>query len=70
MTTLRTRNIAVKYHFFREHVGEGKWIMIHKVEPKYQKVDVFTKGLPAETLQYISSYSWGGDCEYSKVREI
>ena len=27
----RTRNIAVKYHFSRENVGEGKGIMIQRV---------------------------------------
>ena len=26
--TPRTRHIAMKYHLFREHVGEGKGIMI------------------------------------------
>ena len=46
-TTTRTRQIAVKYHFFRKHVGEGKGIMIQRVEYKEQKNDVFTKLLPA-----------------------
>ena len=32
--TTRTRHIAVKYHFFREHVNEGKGIMIQRVESK------------------------------------
>ena len=27
----RTHNIAVKYHFSRENVGEGKGIMIQRV---------------------------------------
>ena len=46
-TTTRTRQIAVKYHFFSKHVGEGKGIMIQRVEYKEQKNDVFTKLLPA-----------------------
>ena len=49
----RTYHIAVKYHFFREHVGEGKWIMVQRVEYKEQNAGAFTKGLPAETFQYI-----------------
>ena len=45
-TSLRTRHISVKYHFFREKFGENKGIMIHRVESKDQKADIFTKGLP------------------------
>ena len=41
-----THNIVVNYHLFREHVGEGKYIMIQRVESKENKADVFTKGLP------------------------
>ena len=52
-TTPRTRHITVKYHFFVEHVGEVKRIMIHMLESKYQNSDVFTKVLPSESLQYI-----------------
>ena len=29
--TPRTRHIAVKYHFFRENIGEGKGVMIQRV---------------------------------------
>ena len=46
-TTTRRSQIAVKYYFFRENVGEGKGIMIQRVEYKEQKNDVFTKLLPA-----------------------
>ena len=48
-----TRHIDVKYHFFREHVGYGKGIMIQRVESKQQKADVFNKGSPEEKIQYI-----------------
>ena len=41
--TLRTFQIDVKYHFFREHVGEVEGVMIQRVESKEQKSDVFTK---------------------------
>ena len=43
----------MRYHFSRKHVGEIKEIMIHRVESKEHKVDVFTKVLPEETFQYI-----------------
>ena len=33
-TAPRTRYIAVEYNFFREYVGEGKEIMIQRVEYK------------------------------------
>ena len=33
-TDPRTRYIAVEYNFFREYVGEGKEIMIQRVEYK------------------------------------
>ena len=41
--TPRTRYIYVKYHIFIEHVGEGRGIIIQRMESKYQKDDVFTK---------------------------
>ena len=40
------RHVAVKYHFFRENVGEGKEIMIQRVESKDQNDDGFTRVLP------------------------
>ena len=43
--TPRTKYIAVEYHWFREHVGEGKGIILKKVESVVQKADIFTKGL-------------------------
>ena len=44
--TPRTKYIAVKYHFFKDHIGEDKRIKIIKIESEYQKADIFTKGLP------------------------
>ena len=35
------RLISENYHFLREHVGEGKWIMIHREESKEQKAGYF-----------------------------
>ena len=45
--TPRMRHIAVKYHFFREHVSEVKGIMIQRMESKEHNTDVFTNVLPA-----------------------
>jgi hypothetical protein len=41
----RTKHIAVKYHHFREHVGEDKGLLIEKIDTAEQKADIFTKGL-------------------------
>ena len=51
--TPRMRHIAVKYHFFREHVGDRKGVIIHRVKSKKQKSDFFAKRSPAETFRYI-----------------
>jgi hypothetical protein len=45
----RTKHIAVKYHHFRESVGEDKGILIQKIDTTLQKADILTKGLPADT---------------------
>jgi hypothetical protein len=49
--TPRTRHIAVKYHFFKEHIKPGE-IEIVKVASEFQKADIFTKGLT--TFQFES----------------
>jgi hypothetical protein len=49
----RKKHIAVKYHHFRESVGEDKGVSIVKIDTKEQKADIFTKGLPRETHEYI-----------------
>ena len=47
----RTKHIAVKYHFFREKIGEDKGVVIEKVESINQLADMFTKGLPAQIYE-------------------
>ena len=42
--TPRSKHIAVKYHFFKEHVRMG-WIQLVKVESANQMADCSTKGL-------------------------
>ena len=45
------KNIAVKYHWFSQHVG--KEFVIWKIESENQKADVFTKGLQGEIFLRI-----------------
>ena len=45
------KNIAVKYHWFRQHVG--KEFVIHKIESENQKADIFTKGLQGQIFVRI-----------------
>ncbi len=51
--TPRTKHIGVKYHFFKDHIGEDKEIHIKKIESEFQKADIFTKGLPLVTFEKI-----------------
>jgi hypothetical protein len=55
--TPRTRHIATKYHWFREHIGKG--IEIVKVDTKEQKADCFTKGLTEGPFKVIRKLVMG-----------
>lgn len=57
--TPRTKHIAVKYHFFKDHIGESKGIKIVKIESEFQKADIFTKGLPQEDFERIRGLLMG-----------
>ena len=57
--TPRTKHIAVKYHFFKSHVGAEKGIVIKKIDTAEQKADIFTKGLHAETFKHICKLLMG-----------
>jgi len=50
--TPRSKHIAVKYHFFREHVSNGT-CQIQHIDTKLQKADLFTKGLPKEIFKRL-----------------
>ena len=41
-----SKHIAVKYHWFRQHVGKG--FVIRNIESENQKADIFTKGLQGQ----------------------
>nr|GEW91222.1 retrovirus-related Pol polyprotein from transposon TNT 1-94 [Tanacetum cinerariifolium] len=48
----RTKHIAVRYHFIKEHVEKGT-IEQYFVKTDYQLVDLFTKALPADRFNYL-----------------
>ena len=51
--TPRTKHIAVKYHWFRDKIGEQHGIVLNKIESENQKADIFTKGLTADLFRRI-----------------
>jgi hypothetical protein len=57
--TPRTKHIAVKYHFFKDHIGEDKGIRIVRIDTEYQKADIFTKGLPFADFERIRGLLMG-----------
>nr|GEX46981.1 retrovirus-related Pol polyprotein from transposon TNT 1-94 [Tanacetum cinerariifolium] len=48
----RTKHIAVRYHFIKEHVEKGT-IELYFVKTDYQLADLFTKALPADRFSYL-----------------
>nr|GEW87262.1 hypothetical protein [Tanacetum cinerariifolium] len=48
----RTKHIAVRYHFIKEHIEEGT-IELYFVKTDYQLVDIFTKALPTDRFNYL-----------------
>nr|GEY44498.1 reverse transcriptase domain-containing protein [Tanacetum cinerariifolium] len=48
----RTKHIAVRYHFIKEHVEKGT-IELYFVKTDYQLVDIFTKALPTYRFSYL-----------------
>jgi hypothetical protein len=57
--TPRTKHIAVKYHHFRESIGENKGILIVKIGTSEQKADIFTKGLTSDLFKGIRKLLMG-----------
>ena len=49
--TPTSKHIAVKYHWFRQHVG--KEFVIRKIESENQKSDISTKGLQGQIFVRI-----------------
>ncbi|GJV68890.1 copia protein [Tanacetum coccineum] len=48
----RTKHIAVRYHFIKEHVEKGT-IELYFVKTDYQLVNLFTKALPVDRFNYL-----------------
>nr|GEW78667.1 retrovirus-related Pol polyprotein from transposon TNT 1-94 [Tanacetum cinerariifolium] len=48
----RTKHIAVRYHFIKEHVEKGT-IELYFVKMDYQLADIFKKALPADRFDYL-----------------
>nr|GEW41576.1 retrovirus-related Pol polyprotein from transposon TNT 1-94 [Tanacetum cinerariifolium] len=48
----RTKHIAVRYRFIKEHVEKGT-IELYFVKTDYQLADIFTKALPTDHLNYL-----------------
>nr|GFB66975.1 retrovirus-related Pol polyprotein from transposon TNT 1-94 [Tanacetum cinerariifolium] len=48
----RTKHIAFRYHFIKEHVEKGT-IEQYFVKMDYQLSDIFTKALPADRFNYL-----------------
>nr|GEZ38482.1 hypothetical protein [Tanacetum cinerariifolium] len=48
----RTKHIAVRYHFVKEHVEKGT-IDLYFVKTDYQLADLFTKALPVDRFNYL-----------------
>nr|GEU68249.1 retrovirus-related Pol polyprotein from transposon TNT 1-94 [Tanacetum cinerariifolium] len=48
----RTKHIAVRYHFIKEHVEKGT-IELYFVKIDYQLADLFTKAFPADHFNYL-----------------
>ena len=55
--TPTSKFIAVKYHWFREHVGKAFEIV--KISGNEQIADMFTKGLQGERFLYIRKLMCG-----------
>nr|GEZ02578.1 retrotransposon protein, putative, unclassified [Tanacetum cinerariifolium] len=48
----RTKHIAVRYHFIKEHVEKGT-IELYFIKTDYQLADLLTKALPADRFNYL-----------------
>jgi hypothetical protein len=55
--SLRTKHIAVKYHFFRSHVGKD--ITVERINTEDQLADIFTKGLDRLQFEKLATLLMG-----------
>jgi hypothetical protein len=55
----QTKHIAIKYHHFRDSIGEEKGIILSEIDTNSQKADLLTKGLLADTIVSIRKLLMG-----------
>ena len=55
----RNKYLALKYHFFRSHIGEEKGVVAKYISTDLQKADIFTKGLPPDKFKAIRKLLMG-----------
>jgi hypothetical protein len=55
----RNKYLALKYHFFRSHIGEEKGIIARYIPTLEQRADIFTKGLPPTQFAVIRKLLMG-----------
>ena len=55
----RNKYIALKYHFFRDNIGEDKGIVAKYIPTAEQRADIFTKGLPPAQFAIIRKLLMG-----------
>jgi len=68
--TFWTKHIAVKYHFFWEHLNDE--ITVQKVNTTNQIADLFTKDLAAPQFEYLASklMGWNFWEHYSSMETV
>ena len=57
--SVRTKHMAIKYHFFRQFIGDE--ICVLKVGTKEQLADLFTKGLLLDSFRALTNKLMGWD---------
>jgi hypothetical protein len=56
--TPRSKHIAVKYHWFREHLKPGE-VEMKRIDTAIQKADIFTKGLARKEFETKRKFIMG-----------
>ena len=55
----RNKYLALKYHFFRDAIGEKKGIVALYIRSEVQKADIFTKSLAMTDFERIKKLVMG-----------
>ncbi|GJV86761.1 hypothetical protein Tco_1530699 [Tanacetum coccineum] len=62
----RTKHIAVRYHFIKEHAEKGT-IELYFVKTDYQLADLFTKALPMDRFNYLVLRLGSSSCKITVI---